>query len=84
MDTRSRLERQKARLRERLQDSSARVAAGRGEGVGGGSRFFSLSRPFEGSLRFDGSSGFASGYLFVQSIHISDYSRSLGSQRVCK
>jgi hypothetical protein len=33
MDARSRLERQKARLRERLQDSSARVAAGRGEGV---------------------------------------------------
>ena len=35
MDARSRLERQKARLRERLQDSSARAAAGRGEGVGG-------------------------------------------------
>jgi hypothetical protein len=35
MDARSRLERQKARLRERLQDSSARVAAGRGEGVEG-------------------------------------------------
>ena len=35
MDTRSRLERQRARLREGLQDSSARAAAGSGEVVGG-------------------------------------------------
>jgi hypothetical protein len=43
-----------SRLRKRLQDSSVRVAAGSGEGVGGGFTIFQSLPSIWGGLRFDG------------------------------
>ena len=50
----------------------------------GGFTIFQLLPSIWGALRFDGSSGFAAGFLFVQFIHVSDYLCSLGPQRVCE